>query len=393
MDIYTLDGSFRNNQIIDRYESFIWTERFNSHGDFELILPGDGGDSAKLALGSFISIDDSLRVMKVETSERITDEDGSVKRKLTGRSLEAVILESRVAMSIHASIGAGFNKWRYGGRPLSAISEFYRILLIENPLYTADLIPELSSMWQSSLPLPTGDIPFPDETYSFELDSQNMYETIKLICETFNLGFRILKDPQHEQIHFSVYTGFDRTTGQSNNPPVIFSQSLENVLKTTELESISNLYNVAYVFAQNGVAVVYGNGFNSSVSGIERRVLRVMAEDLDIPAGSTLNLAMQRKGLEALGQHRSFSGFDGEISQNSSYAYGVDYQLGDLVEIKNDRGWSSHVRVTEQIFVSDAEGDRQYPTLTTELTITPGTWLGWPPSEEWVDVSDNWSDV
>lgn len=38
MEIYILDEGFYETDVIDSYESLIWTERFDSLGDFELVM-------------------------------------------------------------------------------------------------------------------------------------------------------------------------------------------------------------------------------------------------------------------------------------------------------------------------------------------------------------------
>lgn len=392
MELYILDEEYKRDVVVEDYESLIWTERFASPGDFELIAPLDSRIANSIPLGAMLRVNESDRIMIAETSERSTDEEGRRIRKLTGRSIEATILESRPAMPVFAPISSGFTKWVVNTSPRQAVKEvWYRNF--NSGLEPGDLIPELSSMWDEPPPQPLGDIPWVDDTYEFELDSDSMLETITRICNTFDMGYRIIFNETSQKFHFTLYTGFDRTTGQTNNPAVVFSREMENLNSSTELESIANFRNVAYVWAQNGIAVVSGNGFDSSVSGLNRKVIRVMADDLDLPAGAALDSAMQRRGLEALGLHRTYSGFDGEIREYHGYIYGQDYFLGDLVELRGERGWSSHVRVTEQIFVNDARGFRKYPTLTTDLSISPDTWLGWSPTVEWIDVDEYWSDV
>jgi hypothetical protein len=104
---------------------------------------------------------------------------------------------------------------------------------------------------------------------------------------------------------------------------------------------------------------------------------------------------MTQKGAEALGKARNLIVFDGELSPTNQYVYGTDYNLGDLVELRNDSGTSSVMRVTEQIFVSDKEGSRAYPTLTLFEVVTSGSWSGiTPPEIVWYDYDlEEWDDL
>src|SRR5690606_10667806 len=112
--------------------------------------------------------------------------------------------------------------------------------------------------------------------------------------------------------------------------------------------------------------------------------------------GPDLVVMLKQRGLEALSQNRKLTAFDGEISQFGSYKYGQDFNLGDLVELTNSDGLTTKARVTEQIFVHDAQGERSYPTLTAEQTIVPGSWAALGSDLFWDDIpadaENEWED-
>jgi hypothetical protein len=39
MEWYTLDDALRRDQVIEEFNSFIWTERYSAWGDFQIIAP------------------------------------------------------------------------------------------------------------------------------------------------------------------------------------------------------------------------------------------------------------------------------------------------------------------------------------------------------------------
>lgn len=84
---------------------------------------------------------------------------------------------------------------------------------------------------------------------------------------------------------------------------------------------------------------------------------------------SEISEDMTQKALEELAKAKNINTFDGELNERSSLQYGVDYNLGDLVELRNEDGVLFPRRITEQIFVDDKEGERAYPTLS-EATRT-----------------------
>ena len=95
---------------------------------------------------------------------------------------------------------------------------------------------------------------------------------------------------------------------------------------------------------------------------------------------------MIQLGRDELSKNQSLSAFDGEISQNGLYKYGVDYNVGDMVEKQSADNITNTMRITEHIFVSDKDGDRSYPTLSIDQVITPGSWLSWDNNKEWDDM-------
>jgi hypothetical protein len=185
--------------------------------------------------------------------------------------------------------------------------------------------------------------------------------------------------------------GSDRTTGQTTLAPVIFASALDNLQDTKELKTIDKAKNVAYVYSPAGFLKVYPIGVDEDVTGFERHVLVVNATDVttettDIPG------ALLQKGMEELAKNRVSQSLDGEIAQNSQYKYGVHYNLGDIVEMRTDNS-TNNMRVTEQIFVSDREGERAYPTLSLNTFITTGSWLSWLNNKQWIELTtEEWID-
>lgn len=79
---------------------------------------------------------------------------------------------------------------------------------------------------------------------------------------------------------------------------------------------------------------------------------------------------MTQKASEELDKYKVINSFDGQLNERTNLQYGIDYDLGDLVELRNDDGLQYIRRVTEQIFVSDKEGERAYPTLSETKRTT-----------------------
>jgi hypothetical protein len=237
-----------------------------------------------------------------------------------------------------------------------------------------------------------GNIPEIETLIKWEQEPDLLYTAVVKICEMYDLGFRLVRDFDTSRLYFDVYSGNNHTTKQRILPPVIFSVSLDNIQNTTEFSTIHKSKNVAYVFSEVGVAVVYGENVDPDVEGFERRVLVVNATNIGT---ENVNAALIQQGNEALLQHRASMLFDGEINQRGEYIYGVHYELGDLVDMRNKDDVVTYNRVTEQIFVDDSNGERSYPTLEMDLFAGVNTWLSWSNSKTvWADFTgETWTDM
>lgn len=376
MEVYILDDFLRRTAVVDLYESLIWTDRYADKGDFELIVPSLNQHRRLLVPGTQLALTDSDRVMTIETADIKTDQEGRTLLTATGVSLEQM-LEDRIATDGVSWMTEG-GKWVVPGTPGNVCREIFELICIDGMLNIGDIIPFI----QAGAYYPAGSIPETAQEFSFEIPMGTLYKAVKDICDMYDLGFRLVRDGDNSKLHFEIYTGDDRTTQQSVRPPVIFSPEFDNLQNVSEMQTIAGTKNMAYVFSKTTSLIVYGNDATSETAGFDRRVLHVDASDITETNPTLLDALMYQRGAEALAGHRPLSAFDGEINQYSKYKYMRDYRLGDLIEMRNSDGATNHMRVTEQIFVSDTQGDRSYPTLTFNRLITPGSWDSWG-NETW----------
>lgn len=386
MEVYILDSLYRPTAVVDTHESFIWTERFKAIGDFEFVLHSTLENRNLFPVGTLIAIEESYRVMKVETVLDSTDSEGNASLKLTGRSLEE-ILENRLAKADFTDLTTA-PKWIIEDLPADIVRKIFHDICVTGVLDPGDIIPSVSEV---SI-FPPDTIPEPSDEVVYAIDPTTVYLAMKTLCDIYNIGFRLVRDPSTFQLHFDVYMGSDRTTSQTDLDAVVFSPGLGNLKNTSELTTIALYKNVAYILTPLGYEIVYADGVDETVAGFERQVLVVVANDITDP--ETVTPDSIQRGKEELAKARRFSVFDGEISQNSQYKYGIHYHLGDHVEKESPSGSSSIMQVTEQIFVSDQEGDRSYPTLTIVEFITPGSWDSLNPDLSWDDIDPDlvWND-
>lgn len=383
MEVYILDSLYRRTDVVDKYQSLIWTERMREYGDFELKLQSTLENRNKFKEGTKLAILDSYRVMTVETVEDSTDESGENFLDVKGTSMEA-ILDQRLALAALSDTTTN-PKWSITDTPKAIAEKMFHDICVTGVLDPGDVIPMIN---EGSI-FPADTIPFPPDEVTYEIDPKPLYDAMTDLCGLYLMGFRLVRNGDTGQLWFDVYMGSDRTSHQTALPAVVFSPGLDNLQDTSELTSIATYKNVAYVISPVGHAVVYPMDVDPETEGFERRVLLVNVTD--IPDGTSPEDAtaiMTQRGYEELAKNRRTSAFDGEISQISQYVYGRDYNLGDLVELRDANGVGNTMQVTEHIFVSDKEGDRSYPTLTVTQFVTPGSWLAEPPTKVWEDFGE-----
>ena len=406
MEAYILDDKLRRIEIVEQYESFVWTERYVSRGDFVLDVPPNISESRYLTKGTLLACDKSDRVMVIKSVENSVSAEGVRLLKVTGPSLETVLDErpNRYTELLAGTtndghpliLGGSGGVGGAGATPAAIARQLFSDICITNTAFgNADRIPNIQAGAYYST---VGAIPEPTDTPVMQTEIDTLYGTIKNICDTYRLGFRLVRiedavPSNPAMLYFEVYTGFDRTSGQSALPAVIFSSALDNLTDTSDFSSIAGLKNVAYVFAPNGSRVVYGEGVSTAISGFDKKVLIVNASDITDAAGAGLNAKLDQRGMEELAKYRVIVGFDGQIPQDSSLIYGVHYKLGDLVEQRSDTGALNIMKVTEQIFTSDKEGEKSYPTLTVDKLVVPGSWDAMLASIHWDDTTGTWDSM
>lgn len=390
MEVYVLDSLFRRIAVFDKFESLIWTERFSEIGDFELDLKSSLENRGWFLPGTKLAINNSYRVMTVETVEDTTADDGKQLLKVKGRSLE-YLLEDRVVRNAMTDTVTE-PSWTLTGTPGNIARTMFDHVVRNHALDALDAIPFL----QPGSIFPADTVAEYASSITWVQNPDSLYNAIKAICDAYDLGYRLVRDFDTSKLYFDVYAGIDRTTQQTAYPPVVFSDDFHSIQNTTEYQTVAKSKNVAYVFSDQGSVKVYGENVDPDIDGFDRRVIVV---NVQIQAGDPdPNGTMIQAGTEALNANRALAYFDGEVNQYSQYVYGVDYNVGDLVEMRNKDGVVTYKRITEQIFASDAQGERSYPTLTADLFAGTNTWLEWNnKSTAWIDydadTTTTWSTL
>lgn len=278
MELYVLDDQMRRVTVIDSFISCVWTERYNDVGDLTLNMHSTLANRNLLVTGTMLAMNKSNRVMMVETVEDKTTQEGSQELVVTGSSLEYV-MEDRVARDSLDDGTTNDPSWAMTGLPASLARGVFQTIMIDGQLDVGDKLP----FYHTGNLYPTDNIAEPADPITINVGLSSVLSAMKQICQTYDLGFRLCRNYDTSQIFFNVYSGNDRTSGQTVLPAVVFGPNLDNLMGSSYLTSMKQYKNVAYVFCPDGTAKVYDEGIDPSVAGFSRHVLMVNATDITFP--------------------------------------------------------------------------------------------------------------
>ena len=169
---------------------------------------------------------------------------------------------------------------------------------------------------------------------------KNLAEELESISKESGIGWDIHLG--NGELEFKVLEGKDlRVDNKENNSPVIFSPELRTIATQGYIEDGLGMKNFAYVGGQ-------GEGDNRIIeevgddTGIDRKEIFIDARDIDDEA------LLERRGKDRLRERELNITLEIDVLQKSQFKFEEDYNLGDLVTIKNKK-WNIEeaVRVVE----------------------------------------------
>ena len=361
MDISVLDKDFTPIAIIDSYKSFIWTDRYDRPGDFEIYTVASTEIQQILKKDYYIQILDSEHTMIIEDFTVETNaEDGNF-IKIVGRSLES-ILDRRIV-------------WKMTDIDGLLTSGIYKLL------NDAIINPEIADRKISNFIIEdTSDTAITSLKMDHQYTGDNLLDIVMDMCEANDIGFKITLN-DNNQFVFKLYKGIDRSYAQDDNSWVVFMPSFDNVINTTYTETNSGYKNVTLVAGEDRqydvdteyetlsmdekealrVTRTVGSG-----TGLYRRELYTDARDIqkeEEMSEEEYNLKLDQRGTEKLQEASIKKQFDGQYETERMFVYGVDFFMGDVVQVANEFGNEAPSRIIEFIWSHSESGTESYPTF------------------------------
>lgn len=369
MELVTLDKKFQVTNLIDNFESLIWTERYNKAGDFQIVSSDIDNIISKMPLDaigrpSYVKLRESNVVMFVERAKIESDANGIPKITVTGRSFEAVALSRRT------STGGVYSSGAYPPFNITASKEsdaaFHLMRTILGDVSRKD---PFGLTWSPMSPanapgdaIPEIHLRFPTDYLnggqSFNIKPQELYQSVIDLLTVNSHGIRSILN--NGSVDIEIYNGHDLTEN------LAFDTRADQVLKSTYLISNETEKNVAYFMSKSGQGLYYNPPYNNPV-GLDRRVVFIDQSNDD--ATSDID-ARRVRALIELSKHAKTAVFDGELAVNIADLYDKPqylggYSLGDVIQLRGKYGLYQNTRVVEFIRSMDANGTKAYPTFET----------------------------
>ena len=351
MELLVLNTDYESIAVIDTYESFIWTDRYNSYGDFEIVFAMDESFLRYLKEDNYFWLKDSEHTMIIEDIRIDADTEDGNRLIVTGRSLES-ILERRIIWgqkvftgNLQTAIQTMLNE--------CIISPSIEDRKISNFRFAESADPKVTSL-----------------TIDNQYTGDDLYTVIKGLCEENNIGFKIVLTDDN-WFEFSLYAGVDRSYDQTEHPYVVFSPNFENIINSNYFSSKASYRNVTLVEGE-GEGTDRKTAIVGSGSGINRREVFTDARDISSKTEDGVTLSdeeyyaqLRSKGLKTLTDHSITTAFEGEVEATKLFKYGEDFYIGDIVQIANEYGNEGSAYISELIISRSKEGFSVYPTFKT----------------------------
>lgn len=369
MEPFTLDRKFLQQDQVDVFHSLIWTERYYGDSDCELVVPATMDMKKKLKPGVFLGLDGSDEVMILETvkfeDEKMTFNGISILPWLNNRFIRATQPHTDTTWNITTPMLPGEILWRIVFNWCCQGSPY-----LDGTINIGIPAAQLQQLVIPGLVLK--DYDKSGDPITATVDYGPVYDAARIIAAAHRIGMQITLESASDtsySLGFRSYRGLDRTSGQTVNPPVRFSPQMDSLTNIKELQSIALLKTLVYAFAPNVTSLApstpgMANLTGPQYSGFDLRALAVGVDVSETALDATKLLAiLNSQAKDILNANPVIKTVDGEIVPENQFKYGVDYNLGDIIEVQGNSDVITTSRVTEYIRSQDEAGERSYPTV------------------------------
>lgn len=348
--------------IVQNAESLVWKKCYCDPGSFEIYTIASVENVNLLQIGRYVVRRDDDMIGVIEKIDIQTDDDGRDMMLVSGRCAKSLFAR-RIIEPQSTFGGTVWNRmyWMLYYNATNPKIEYRKIPNIE----IADVDPGIKGI--------------SDQT---QHTGTNLMEAVIELLSVNDLGWKVTQNGSVFTV--TLISGTDRTVNQTENEPVIFADELDNLISTDYKKDMTGYANVARIAGEGeGSSRVWEGiditGGQAGFSGLDRYELFVDARDVqkkttdDSGNETTLTDAeysaqLKARGLEKLQNTQYTESFEGEADWGA-YQYRVDYDVGDLVTIRNQYGIAANIRIVAVEEIEDEDGYTVTPVLADCTSI------------------------
>lgn len=348
MDLSVLDRNFNKLGIIDESKSLIWHRKYNTAGQFSLVLPASDNNIALIQEQNIIHKPGADEAGVIDTYYIKTDESGSESIEASGYFLTGLLMRRIIPQQ--TTFYASYR-------------DIMHSVVNSNAVSTADkrVITHLS---MPSLETDTA------EKQRLQATGKNVLSYLEALSLASNIGFKVLY--KRSYMEFCTYEGLDKSIEQSTNARVVFAEEYDNLTATEYTYSEAAKVTAAYVAGEGeGLArtIVETDNGETGWDRFESWVDERSSKEEDMTDAEYLQ-TLSGRGLEVITP--AAENFSGSITDSGTTVYKKDWDIGDIVTVFSKR-WNKKIsaRITEVEEVEEESGSKTVIYVgSTEPTIT-----------------------
>lgn len=381
MRVYILDPNYNMLGVIDEAESILWNPKYNDVGECEIYIPCTEEYVSLLRRGNYVYRFDEDMFCKIEDFEIQTDVENGDYIIATAKDI-CNILAGRIV------------RWQivFSG----TLGQFIQKVLNDNVIN-----PDQSHRAIPYFIFDNSNLAEFNEKVEISAFTDDLLQLILTTCKTYSIGFRLSFDMEIRKLVFRLYKGKNKASLMGEEY-IEFSPRFANILSSHYKEEEGNYKNVVYVgykSADKDDDTVYLYSYPDNEYEIEGEARREMyvdgtgtsreityeelkqmfpdvvknasdyysgeekvatsegtGEDEKITVTNfTYMKLIRRLAQDALAERVMTQSFEGDVDTVASYAYKVDYNLGDIVKVINEYGIEAEARIAEIMESDDAD--------------------------------------
>lgn len=355
MKLFKLNNVNKPSDTIDEFASLAWVERYQSSGDFQLVVENDIRVLDTLPLGVLISHTDTYEVMIVENHEIVRDEKKNLKITISGRSFETFAEERPTlgsVLPVYESLDPDVKNVEITSNtePSNIAKLLLQTRLQQTFASSADQILGLAI---------STDLRNVEATVSYVIKRGDIYSPVLEMLRLSDLGIKMVR-PNGAQttLNLVIHDGADLIN------IVVFYAQRNDLEDARYFRSIKGYKNYALIAAHTYSREYESPELFEEADGLDRRMIYVEADDIEgsFPSPSDVDVVGIR-AQSVLDQHRKTSLLQATIAKTAKPKFKVDYDVGDLVTVFGEFGVTETMRVSEHILTVDKKGMQGYPSL------------------------------